>query len=125
MNDLASVQREFRRQHRRFRELYTILSHPKAVGPKIAAPSSVLSFAEALLLCPTEDAVLARMQRDQEGARGYYIVANDVAALDATGRAVFAIPPTPCETPFGLLSEIVIVWSKTSLEKHADSWGLP
>ena len=71
-------QQAFSRQLRRFQELYRneVLV---PLGSTLASPKAVLTFAEELMLCPTEDAVIIRLQRDREAARGVYVIAGDVA----------------------------------------------
>jgi hypothetical protein len=92
------------------------------LGPKIAPPSAVLSFAEDLMLCPAEEAAILRMQRDREAARGCYIIANDVGAAACTGRARILIPVGKIETPFCLLGLVVKLRAEEAMQKHGDHW---
>jgi hypothetical protein len=115
-------QQVFARQLQRFRELFFGQCMNTPLGPKIAPPSAVLSFAEDLMLCPTEEAALTRMQRDREAARGCYITANDVDAAAGAGRAQILIPVGSAETPFCLLGEVVRLRAQAAIEKYKDHW---
>jgi hypothetical protein len=95
------------------------------LGNKLASPKTVLSFAENLILCPTEDAVIALLQRDREAARGAYAVAGDAHSAVCTGRAQVLIQPARGQTPFFLLAVIVRDYAKTILEKYGDVWPGP
>lgn len=114
-------QQAFSRQLRRFQELYRneVLV---PLGSTLASPKAVLTFAEELMLCPTEDAVIIRLQRDREAARGVYVIAGDVASAACVGRARILIPFGPNETPFCLLAAVVCVRAQLAIEKHGDSW---
>jgi hypothetical protein len=112
----------FSRQLRRFRELFwkQVMSTP--VGPTIAPPSVVLSFAEDLMLCPTEEAALVRMQRDREAARGCCTIAEGVNSAACIGRARILMPTSPTETPFCLLGAVVRLRAQMAIEKYGDHW---
>jgi len=113
----------FARQLRRFRELWNDEMRQRGpCGRTLASPKAVLSFAEDLILCPTEEAVKVRLQRDREAARGVYVTAGDVNSAACAGRARILIPIGPNETPFGLLAQIVILRAQMAIEKHGDHW---
>lgn len=112
----------FDRQLQRFRELFWGQAMSTPLGPTIASPSAVLSFAEDLILCPTEEAALVRMRRDREAARGCYITANDVAFSTYAGRARILIPIGANETPFCLLATVVRLRAQDVIEKYGDFW---
>jgi hypothetical protein len=114
----------FSRQTRRFQELFQaeMRRDPKPLGKRIASPAAVLSFAEDLMLCPTEEAALVRMQRDRESARGCYIIAGDVASATDIGCALILIPVGPNETPFCLLAAVVRLRAQGAIEKYGDHW---
>jgi hypothetical protein len=112
----------FVRQLQRFRELFFGQCMNTPLGPTIAPPKTVLSFAEDLMLCPTEEAALVRMQRDREAARGCYIIAGDVASAACVGRALILIPVGQNETPFCLLGAVVLLRTQTAIEKSGDHW---
>jgi hypothetical protein len=115
-------QKVFSRQLQRFRELFFGQCMSTPLGSKIASPSAVLSFAEDLMLCPTEEAALTRMQRDREAARGCYITANDAASAVYIGRALILIPVGQNETPFCRLGLVVRLRAQAAIEKYGDHW---
>jgi hypothetical protein len=92
------------------------------LGPKMAAPKAVLSFAEDLILCPSEEAALVRIQRDREAARGCYIIANDAGSATCTGRARILIPVGSNETPFCLLGMVVKLRAEAAIAQYGDHW---
>ena len=114
----------FSRQTRRSQELFQeeMGRCGKPLGEKIDSPKTVLSFAEDLILCPTEAAVIIRLQRDREAARGVYVIAGDVASAADIGRALILIPVGPNETPFCLLAAIVTLRAQAAIEKYGDHW---
>lgn len=116
----------FSRQTRRFRELFQDeVSQRGPLGNKLASPKSVLSFAEDLMICPNEDAVKVRLQRDREAGRGVYVIAGDAVRAADIRRALAAIPFDRTDTPFCLLCEIVRARAQAAIDKHGDSWGVP
>jgi hypothetical protein len=117
-------QQVFVRQTRRFRELFDAQMRSPLPGP-LALPKTVLAFAEDLILCPTEEAVTIRIERDRQAARGCYVTANDVVSEIGRGNAQIAIPVGPSETPFCLLASVVIARVREAVAKHGDSWGSP
>lgn len=118
----ASPEQAFDDQLQRFRELFVGQCTRTPLGPKIAPPSVVLSFAEDLMLCPTEESALVRMLRDREAARGCYIIAGDVGAAADAGRAQILIPVGSGETPFCLLGAVVRLRAQAAIDKHGDAW---
>jgi len=97
----------------------------KPLGTTIASPKTVLSFAEELMLCPSEESAITRMRRDLEAARGVYIVAGDVASAADIGHAQILIPTGPNETPFCLLAAVVCERAQVAIDKYGDSWDGP
>jgi hypothetical protein len=81
-------------QNRKLRTLIDTATSIRGTGfgPTIAKPSVVLSFAEDLMLCPTEESALIRMQRDPEAARGFQIIAGDVASEVGKRRVPISVP---------------------------------
>lgn len=75
------------------------------LGPTIAKPSAVLSFAEDLMLCPTEESALIRIQRDLEAARGCQIIAGDVASEVGKRHAQISVPT----------GESIVSWRRSRL----------
>lgn len=120
-----SPEQAFDGQLRRFRELFFHQCMSTPLGPRLALPSAVLSFAEALMLCPTEEAALTRMQRDREGARGAYIVAGDVGRAADIGRARILIPYRDDEAPFALLGHVVALRAQAALDQNRKDEWLP
>jgi hypothetical protein len=97
----------------------------KPLGNAIASPKTVLSFAEDLMLCPTEDAAQVRIGRDLEAARGCHIISVDVASATDIGRAAILIPIGQNETPFCLLGAIVRLRAEAAIEKYGNHWLSP
>jgi hypothetical protein len=117
----------FDHQHRRYKELFwqEMKQHRKPLGNKLAAPKTVLSFAEDLMLCPTEDGVQARIARDLEAARGCYTIAGDVASEVYKLNAAILIQVGQNETPFCLFATVVRLRCEAAIEKFGDSWNPP
>jgi hypothetical protein len=105
-SDPGASRKAFSRQTRRFRQLFleALRQHGNSLGNTIASPKNVLSFAEDLIICPTEEAVTSLMRRDLEAARGVYIIAGDLDTSAGRGHVQFAIPVSQTETPFCLLA---------------------
>jgi len=123
MNPETSRQ-AFARQTQRFQELFerALKHYGKPLGRTLAPPKAVLSFAEDLMLCPTEDGALIRIERNLEAARGCYVTARDVASEAYLGRALILIPTSSNETPFCLLGAIVRLRAEAAIQQHGDSW---
>jgi hypothetical protein len=115
----------FYRQQTGFRELFwrAMKQHGKPLGHTSAPPKTVLAFAEDLMLCPTEDAVRVRIERDLEAARGCHIVSGDVASAADRLRAAILIPVGQNETPFCLLAVIVRLRCEATIEKFGNAWN--
>jgi hypothetical protein len=63
--------------------------------------SSARAFAEALALCPTEDAARQALRADPEGTQAFLLVANCVQEIDEPTPELAACGPD--ETPFAEL----------------------
>jgi len=122
-NQPETPRQVFLRQFRRFRLLwFEDMKKNGPLGNKLASPKNVLSFAEDLILCPTEEAVKVLLQRDREAARGVYITAGDVNTEVGKGHVQVLIPVGPHETPFGLLGAVVRAQAQAAIEKYGGNW---
>ncbi len=115
-------QQVFVRQTRRFRELFFSQCMDSPLGSTIAKPSDVLSFAEGLMICPTEESALVHMKRDREAARGCSIISGDVVSAAEIGRVKILMTVGQNETPFCLLACVVRLRCQTAIEKNEDAW---
>jgi hypothetical protein len=116
----------FARQLREFRELFYQAMKEGPLGPKLASPKTVLSFAEDLMLCPTEDAAKALLQRDREGARGVYAIAGDAVRSGDAKRAQALIRTGPNQTPFFVLAAVVRLIANATIERYGGNhWPSP
>jgi hypothetical protein len=95
----------------------------KPVGLRPARPKTVLSFAEDLMLCPTEESALSRIHRDREAARGFRVISGDLATAVGRGNATIAIPVHQDETPFCLVASVVRLRAQEALEEYQNAWG--
>jgi hypothetical protein len=124
--DSENSQQAFARQLQRFRGLFQDeLRQRGPLGSTLASPHAVLSFAEDLMLCPNEAAVIVRLQRDREAARGVYVIAGDAARAHDIAHVLAAFQFGPNETPFCLLASVVRAHAQAMIAKRGNSWGPP
>ena len=83
---------------------------PQVAKKEDIQPASALTFAETLLLCPTEDAVRSHMQRDPAGAMSFRTASVIVAREIETGNVSIEGYETGPNTPFYLLALLVHQW---------------
>ena len=76
----------------------------------LTGPSAqrALTFAEALILCPTLEAIQARMRQDLEGARSFLMVADKVVSITETGGSEPLEERLKKSTPFYFLTSVVL-----------------
>jgi len=120
---MATNAQMFRRQSRQFSRLVMgVRLQTDPYGAGLPTPARVLTFAEALLLCPTEDAVLAHIARDREAAelcRGH---ANDMASAFDIESAAIGLERSTYETPFYLLASVLVRRARLSVEQMDEKW---
>jgi hypothetical protein len=113
----------FRRQCRLFSRLVMAVElRTDPFGEQLPAPKRVSSFAEALLVCPTEDAILTHIGRDRESAelcRGY---ANDMATGFDIESAAAGLERSMHETPLYLLASVLVRRARLSAEQMDEKW---
>jgi hypothetical protein len=113
----------FRRQARQFSRLVMAAgSQTDPFGDNRPAPARVLAFAEALLLCPTEDAVLTHIARDRASAELCRIHANDSASAFDIEDAASKLERSTHETPFYLLASVLVRRARLSVEEMDEKW---
>jgi len=91
-------------------------------GDTRPAPARVLSFAEALLLCPTEDAVQVHIARDRAAAELCRVHANDMASAFDIENAANGLERSMHETPFYLLASVLVRRARLSVEQMDEKW---
>ena len=86
--------------HNQLTELLEIGAELKVIRDSQGLPSDALSFAEALMMCPTRQSAIKQMRRDQAAARSFLDIAvfqeRHIAAI-RTSDAVTRLKGT---TPF-------------------------
>jgi hypothetical protein len=85
-------------------------------GDNRPAPARVLAFAEAFLICPTEDAVLTHIARDRAAAELCRVHANDMATGFDIEDATSGLERPMHETPFYLLASVLVQRARLSAE---------
>ena len=109
----------FRNQLSRFREIAESLKLDSDTGAK---PSDALSFAEWLMLCPSESSAIAHMQRDQKGAIAFLEIARILDEEFATRNAKPLNAPHPDQTPYYIVSSGVVEWLNSRKDYFPDMW---
>lgn len=97
-------------QESKFRLLFEeeVQRYGKPLGTTLSPPTSAIEFAEALLICPTIEAVRLHMRKDLEAARAFRVVAYDAAASVGKGHMNIVSKDDPDNgTPFQLLATVV------------------
>jgi hypothetical protein len=108
--------------HTQLSSFEALLEAEKIVADDSALPSDALSFAEFLLLCPTEDAAKLQMQRDHKGATGFLsIVYSLETEWPKIGISIVAETPTHA-APFFVLASFVQEYLEKMKQQSSDDW---
>jgi len=86
-------------------------------------PSDVLSFAESLTACPTEEAVQSHIRRNPAKAQAFLAMSQSLAHAAEKGSAPILIPTVPNQTPFFVLSHCVSVWVQNGIDTIGNRWN--
>lgn len=120
---MATNAQTFRRQTRLFSRLVMVGGlQTDPFGEQRPTPAEVLSFAEELLVCPTEDAVLTHIGRDRRSAELCRVYAVDMASGFDIESAASGLERSTHETPFYLLASVLVHRARLSVEQMDEKW---
>jgi hypothetical protein len=124
--DPETFRRVFSTQLERYQKLFweAMTRYGKPLEGESPLLSVAITFVENLMLCPTEEAALTRMQQDLESARIVYIIGGDLGrSLDAA-YAQFLIQASHDQTPFFELACAVRVKLMATLDEEGPNYKL-
>jgi hypothetical protein len=117
--DDEALKQELETQISRLWEILTKLGMDEVSDLKL---SEALSFAETLVLCPSESSVSSHMQRDQRAIQSFLRISEVVANDIGTGNTKFVNPPGPEQTPFYLVASSVQEWLLSRKTLFPELW---
>lgn len=110
--DAKGFRGAFDAQFRIFRQLFDdeMRRYGKGLASRSAPFSEALEFAKDLMLCPTEEAVQARIGKNLEASRVIYIAAPDLRDFVEVAYAQCSIQAWREQTPFFTLAYVLHEW---------------
>jgi hypothetical protein len=126
--DSATIWECFHAQREEFCRLFELEMKEAAKTlnwPGTASAESALAFAEALILCPTLEAIQSRMRLDLTGARSLLIAADQIKRVSErdSKNAPFSDKRLKENTPFYLLAFVVLEAVQKHIAEDPDSQG--
>lgn len=85
-------------------------------------PSAALTFAESLLLCPSQHGAIEQMRRDRAGARAFLAIAKSLEPLMLEAGIASAGQTLKESTPFFVLGSAVQEYLRGLKQHNEDSW---
>jgi hypothetical protein len=124
MNPLNELPQSFRDQRLKF--LFLLEDETKKVlvsGVIEPLPNDVLSFAQALIACRTEEAAQSHIRTNPATARAFHAMSQSLAYAVGKGDVQLSIPTVPGQTPFYALGFCVGVWVQNRSDTIGNRWN--
>jgi hypothetical protein len=123
MNQEPPIQR-FCQQREKFNELFQPVFRKdwNAASAKTPSHAISLAFAEQLILCPNEGAVVKLIQRNPADARIFLISADRMDVVINNRVIDFLKRPTQNDTPFYVLGSAVKEYLEDVRESYPELW---